>query len=247
MNISIVLPAYNEQPNVERTVLRTIEVVRPLFERFEIIIVDDASTDGTLQIARELALRHGEVRVIHNERNLGQGACQLLGFARARYELITHNGMDYCFDFNDLPKMLDMMKGADVVCAARTGRPGYTLYRRFISWVNRVLLRLLFPLRLSDYNFVQIYRKKVLDAINVRARSAGFVMPEILISAHSMGFRVKETPIEYHRREGGLASMGSPGVVLRSLLELFGLWWRRPPARRVQPLESAGKKTNCRN
>jgi len=233
MNISIVLPAYNEQQNIERTVSRTIEAVRPLFEKFEIIIVDDASTDGTLRIARHLESRHPEIRVIHNERNIGQGACQLLAFSLARYELVTHNGMDYCFDFNDLPKMLALMEDADVVCAARTGRPGYTAYRRFLSWVNRMLLRVLFPLRLSDYNFVQIYRKEVLDAVNVRARSAGFVVPEILISACNLGFRVKETPIEYHRRQKGLATVGSPGVVFRSVIELLGFWWRRLRSRRA--------------
>jgi glycosyltransferase involved in cell wall biosynthesis len=227
MEISVVLPAYDEEKNILKTISLTLEALRSQFERFEIIIIDDASSDATGKIADALAAEHPEIIVIHNEKNLGQGACQIKGFRTAKYELVTHNGMDYPFDFRDLSKMLPFLASADVVVAVRTGRPGYTLFRKFISFANRTLMNLLFPLHLRDYNFIQVYRKRVLDAISVDAGSAGFVVPEILIRAYDAGFRIRGIPIEYHAREAGEAKCGSLRVICRSTRELLRFWWNR--------------------
>ncbi len=244
MNLSIILPAYNEQENINQAVASCIDACRRHTDEFEIILIDDKSTDGTPELAEKLAAEHPQVTVIHNERNIGQGASQIKGFAASKHEFVMHNGMDCPFDFADLGKMLPLFENADVVVASRTGRPGYTFYRRVLSWVNRTLLRLLFPLKLRDYNFIQIYRKQVLDAVNVadiKATSAGFVVPEILITAHDLGFRIVETPVEYHRRQAGLATVGNPKVVLRSLRDLFGFWWARLRSRK----QLARKKVNA--
>jgi len=227
MGISVILPAYNEEQNIRRTISRTLEALRSQFARFEIIIVDDASKDATGTMADALAAEHPEIAVIHNEKNLGQGACQILGFRKARYELVTHNGMDYPFDFNDFSRMLPLFDTADVVVAERTGRPGYTPFRKFISFANLTLMNLLFPLHLRDYNFIQVYRKTVLDRISVDAGSAGFVIPETLIRAHDLGFRIRGIPIEYHAREAGEAKCGSFRVIRNSTRDLFRFWWKR--------------------
>jgi len=244
MKISVILPAYNEQDNLAPTVERSVEALRERFEDFELIVLDDASTDRTLQVARELAAKHPQVRVLPNERNLGQGLSQLRGFREARFELVIHNGVDYPFDFRDLDKMLPLLDEADIVVAARTSRPGYTVYRRFLSWVNRMLLRALFPLRLSDYNFVQLYRCETLQVVgDVMATSAGFVVPEILFRARDLGYRIRQTPIEYHRRQRGVATVGNPRVVWRSFCDLFAFWWARARGRTARrPRDSASRR-----
>jgi glycosyltransferase involved in cell wall biosynthesis len=241
MGISVILPAYNEEKNIEKTIARTLEALRSQFERFEIIIIDDASKDETGKMADALAAEHPEISVIRNEKNLGQGACQIKGFRKAKYELVTHNGMDYPFDFNDLSKMLPLFDKADVVVAERTGRPGYTLFRKFISFANLTLMNLLFPLHLRDYNFIQVYRKKVLDSISVDAGSAGFVIPETLIRAHDLGFRIQGIPIEYHAREAGEAKCGSFRVIYNSTRELLRFWWKRLRGRGI--VAKPGTKT----
>jgi dolichol-phosphate mannosyltransferase len=227
MGISIVFAAYNEEMNIASTMAKALDAMRGLGLEFEIIIVDDKSKDATGQIADSLAAANPEIRVLHNQRNMGQGASLVQGFQQARYELVTHNAMDYPFDLRDLPKMLRYVAEADIISASRTSRPGYSAYRKLTSAVHKRLLHLLFPLKLNDYNFVQIYPRSVWEVIQVEARSTAFLTPEAMIRAHDMGYRVKEVEIEYHPRLAGEATSGKPKVIIHSLRDMFSFWWKR--------------------
>jgi glycosyltransferase involved in cell wall biosynthesis len=226
VRISVIFPAYNEQTSIERTMQRSLEALGSQFEQFEIIIVDDASRDRTGEIADQLAAAHPEIRVIHNAKNMGSGASLMVGVSAAQYDLVTHNAMDYPFDLRDLAKMLPLLKEADVVVAVRTRRAGYTLYRKFISFVNVTLLNLLFGMRLKDYNFVQLYRREALEAASPQTRSTGFVTPEILIRSHDKGFRIRQVPIDYHPRTDGVATSGSWRVIWSSTRDMLKFWWK---------------------
>lgn len=236
MGISVIFPAYNEEVNIVPAMEKALAAMRELRRKFEIIIVDDCSRDATGRIADELAAAHPEIRVLHNERNLGAGGSVVRGFQQARHELVTHDAMDYPFDLCDLPKLLQYCGEADIVSAARTSRPGYSSYRRLMSAVHKGLLHLLFPLKLSDYNFVQLYPRSVWEAIRVEARSTGFVTPEAMIRAYDMGYRVKEVEIEYHPRVAGEATSGNPKVILHTLRDMFSFWWKRLLNRTPQQL-----------
>lgn len=225
MNVSVVYPAFNEADNIELTIARSIEALRGRFDRFEIIIVNDGSSDATGALAEDLARRHAEIVVLHNERNLGLAPTLLRGLRHARYEAVLYNGMDYPFDLADLPKLTALLHRADIVVAARMQHAGYTLYRKVVSYANRALLRLLFGLPLRDFNFVQLFKKEVLDAVEIRARSAGFIAPEIILRAHQQGFRIASVDIEYHPRMAGQPNCGKPSVVLGSLCELLSFYW----------------------
>jgi glycosyltransferase involved in cell wall biosynthesis len=227
MEISVVIPSYNEEENIQRTVERCVRSLRALFDRFEIIIVDDKSTDNTGKIADDLSNRHPEVRAIHNEYNLRQGASLVHGFKQARLSLVTHNAMDYPFNLDDLPKMLALMERADIVVGARRNRPEFSWYRWFLSAVNLLLLRNFFDLRLRDYNFVQIYKREVLEAINFEETSTGFLVPSILFQAHRLGYRIEEIVIDCLPRERGEAKSGRPRVLLETLWDMFRFWVRQ--------------------
>ncbi|HMD50082.1 MAG TPA: glycosyltransferase [Bryobacteraceae bacterium] len=225
--VSVIFAAYNEEMNIASTIEKALAAMRELGREFEIVIVDDRSTDATGRIADKLSTGNPEIRVLHNHRNRGQGASLVRGFHEARYDLVIHNAMDYPFDLRDLPKLLDCCGEADIVVASRTSRAGYSLYRVLTSVVHKNLLHLLFPLRLSDYNFVQLYPRSVWEAIRVEARSTAFLTPEALIRAYDMGYRVKEVPIEYHPRLAGEATSGKPKVILHALRDMFSFWWKR--------------------
>jgi dolichol-phosphate mannosyltransferase len=227
MEISVIFPAYNEAENIRTAMAAALEALRSLFDRFEIVIIDDRGQDDTGRIADELAAAHQEIRVIHNERNMGQGASIVRGFHEARYGLLLHNAMDCPFDLEDLRKMLPLLDDADIVVASRTGRPGYTFYRIIVSLVNRKLIRALFPLKLRDYSFVQLFSKAAWGKVNVEGRSTGFMIPEALIRAYDLGYRIKEIDIPYHPRLAGKATAGKPSVILRSLNEMLRFWWKR--------------------
>jgi dolichol-phosphate mannosyltransferase len=227
-----VFPAYNEAENIRATMAKALHALRGLFDRFEILIIDDCGRDGTGRIADALAAEHPEIRVLHNARNMGQGASIVRGFREARYGLVLHNAMDYPFDLADLALMLPSLREADIVVASRSSRPNYTLYRMVTSYVNRVLLYVLFPLRLRDYNFVQLFPKTVWESIEVEARSTAFLMPEALIRAHDLGYQIKEIEIPYYPRLAGEATSGKLKVLLHSLQDMFRFWWKRLRRRR---------------
>ncbi len=222
--ISIVIPAYNEEENVYQTINSILDVMNRSFEDFEIIIVDDCSTDTTGHILDNFAFTNKNIKVIHNEHNLGQGGSLAVGFANVSKELVIHNAMDYPFDVSDLPKMVELIDKYDIVVAARTSRPGYTIYRHILSRANIFLLNLLFDLHLSDYSFVQLYRSHIIKEIHPDARAIGFFIPEILIRAHKKGYHIIQIPIKYLPRKKGVAKSGSFKVVSRSLIDLIKFW-----------------------
>lgn len=224
-SLSVVIPAYNEELNIERAMNRALQTLDRLFEKFEIIIVNDNSSDRTAEIADSLAAGDKRIRVLHNQVNLRQGASLLKGFAEARYELVIHDAMDYPFDLEDLVKLMPYIEGNDIVVACREQRAGYSLYRHFLSHANILLLHLFFELKLPDYNFVQLYKKQVLERVQVRARSTGFVTPELVIRAHRMGFKVASVPIQYLPREAGVAHSGAIKVIAATLRDLLSFWW----------------------
>ena len=225
--ISVVYAAYNEEENLRDTMARSMEALRPRFQRFEVILVNDCSRDSTGKIADELAGIYPELTVIHNPQNLGFTGSLLKAFRHVRYPWVTYNAVDYPFDLCDLDKMIPLLAKADIVVAARTGRPGYTRYRLLLSHANRMLLHLFFNVKLSDYNFIQLFPKAFLDQVEVVSRSAGFVPPEMLIRANDMGMRVVEVPVTYYPRLKGQATAGNPRIVIRSLAELLRFWWLR--------------------
>ena len=225
--VSVIFAAYNEEMNIVATMEKALTAMRELGTEFEIVIVNDRSKDATGRIADELSVKNPEIHVLHNQRNQGQGASLVRGFQEARYDWVIHNAMDYPFDLRDLPKLLEHCNEADVIAAARTSRAGYSPYRVLTSVVHKHLLHFLFPLKLSDYNFVQLYRRSVWEAIRVEARSTAFLTPEAMIRAYDMGYRVKEVAIEYHPRVAGEATSGKPKVILHTLRDMFSFWWKR--------------------
>ncbi len=226
-SITVIFPAYNEEQNIRSAMARALEAMRPRFHDFELLIIDDGSTDRTGEIAEDLAKTYPEITVIRNRQNLGLGETLYRGFQYARGELVIQNAMDYPFDLCDLDRMIPLLEEADVIVATRTGYAGYTHYRKLASRVNRFILRRLFNPELRDYNYTQLFRREVLSVARPKSRSTVFMVPEIIIRASELGFRMKEVAIDYHPRVFGQATSGKPKVILRSLHDMFIFWIRR--------------------
>ena len=224
VSLSVVMPAYNEEHNITKTIPRAIETLRHCVSTFELILIDDCSQDRTAELATELASRYPEIVFIRNETNLRQGPSLAKGFALARYDLVTHNGMDCPFDFRDLPLLLEHFPEADVVVAARRTYPGTTLPRRMVSFANRSLIQLLFGTRLRDYNFIQVYKRSVLQMQKTLSTSTPFITPEKIIRAHRAKLKVVEVVVDYYRRDAGKSSSANWKNIRAALLEMGRLW-----------------------
>ncbi len=131
ISLSLVMPALNEEENVERALRRSLDALGRLADDFEIIVIDDGSSDRTGEIAEALAAEEPRIRVLHNERNLNYGVSLVRGIRAARCEWIGHNGMDLPLAPEDLGEFTPYFGAADVIAARRsppraapgTGRP----------------------------------------------------------------------------------------------------------------------------
>jgi glycosyltransferase involved in cell wall biosynthesis len=227
MSISVIYPAYNEEENIVPTIERSVAALMAITDDFEVVIVNDGSRDKTAELADDLARRYPQICVIHQSRNMGQGVGIITGFRAATKDLLIHNGVDYPFDLSDLKLMLPALSNADIVVGVRKSRPGYTVYRKLLSIATVRLIQLFFDVHLRDYSFVQLFRQKVWREIEVDGRSTGFFIPEALIRAHDLGYRLAQVDIDYHARDYGKATAGKPSVVAQSLADLLRFWSKR--------------------
>jgi glycosyltransferase involved in cell wall biosynthesis len=230
-DLSIVLPAYNEQASVHAAV----DVYRAALDQagirdYEIIFVNDGSTDETGVMLDALAEADPRLRVLHHSRNQGQVRAILNGFRAARGRFVTHNGIDLPFQPRDLGRALACFTaGADVVVVERTDRASYGLVRKVLSRANVWLLRLLFGSPFRDHNFVQFFRREVIEVVPVRSTGVSTVTTELIVRSLRHGFRVVPVAAEYHRRQSGRSTI-TPRKVLHALGQTLWLWWllRRP-------------------
>lgn len=240
VDISIVIPAYNEEENVRDTVATVSRALEKTGKRFEIVVVDDCSTDGMADIAAQLARDNPALRVIRNPINLGAGTSALVGLKLARGGIRMHNSMDLPFDPVDLPRVLKEFPSADVVVVKRMDRSAHPPWRKLTSFIHHWLIRMLFLTDIRDMNFVQAYSANVITALPVKARSPSFVTAELLVRARRAGFRIAEIECVFHPRKRGVANYGKPRDILWALADMFSLWLEGIPKSKIQP--DAGKK-----
>jgi undecaprenyl-phosphate 4-deoxy-4-formamido-L-arabinose transferase len=241
IELTVILPAYNEGEAVADAVRQYLSVLPGCCEGFEIIVVNDGSTDDTGAFAERLARDHLGVRVVNHETNRGQVAALLRGMEEACGRVVTHNGIDLPFHPRETGRMLESIRrGADVVVVERASRQAYGLFRKVVSWCNIALIKLLFRSPFVDHNFVQAYRRPVLKAVTVESRGVSTVTPEIILKAFEAGFRVERMSADYAARNSGKSSV-SLGRIAHTTLELFQLWriMRRWRARSKRCFEEA--------
>ena len=229
--LTVLLPAYNEEPNVEEALKRCDAALRALGQTYEILLIDDGSQDGTAAVAEHLRDEIPSLRIIRNPLNLGVGISLLTGMRAAAGDLVLHDAMDYPFDLADLERVLPLFPESDIVVVVRKSREAHSPYRKLTSLVHHWLVRLLFLVPFRDMNFVQVYKREVLQELIVKAKSPAFVTPELLIRARDQGFRVVEMEATFHRRHKGQANYGKPRDILWTLADMLSFWIERTRGR----------------
>ncbi|MBI5365517.1 MAG: glycosyltransferase family 2 protein [Planctomycetes bacterium] len=225
--LSVIIPAYNEEENLPPT----IEVVRAALAAagilHEFLVVDDGSRDRTREVTRELAARWGGIRLIEHGVNRGPGSGIPTGLAQARGEYIIFIPADLAIEPADLAKFVAAGRaGADVVVGLRSDRRDYSPARKLVSHVNIFLIQVLFNLRIRQFNYIHLYRRKIFERITIESRGV-FLTAEVVIKARDLGYRLTEVEARYVPRERGEASCGKPSVIWQTVRDLFGFLARR--------------------
>jgi glycosyltransferase involved in cell wall biosynthesis len=222
--LSYFFPAHDEAENIEGLVEEALATLPSMADVFEIVCVDDGSSDGTAAIADRLAASHPDVvRVVHHPRNLGYGAAVRSGLAAARYPLVCFTDGDRQFRVADLGRLLrQLQSGADVVAGYRLKRADPAI-RLAYARVYRFSLRLIFGLRVRDPDCAcKLFRRTALEGIAVESDGA-FLSAELLIKIGAHGRRIVETGVPHHPRTAGRASGADPRVVLRAVRDFWRL------------------------
>lgn len=239
-DISVILPCFNEEENLEPLVRQLVDVLRALSRPYEIIFVDDASTDGSLDILRTLQENRPEIRVLRHRVNSGESAAQLTGFRQARGEILVTMDSDLQNDPADIPAMLAALEACDAVCGVRR--------RREDSWIKRVSSHLANGFRNAALHdnihdsgcTFRAFRRATIETDLLPFKGLHRFLPAIW-KLH--GFRVGEVDVNHRPRFKGRSKYGvwnRLGVGIHDILAIR--WYRRRhiPVDRVLPPDSNG-------
>src|SRR5260221_8767345 len=215
--LSVVIPIHNEAPALPELVSELLKTLTEWGRSFEIIVVDDGSTDESFAVLTRLQAADGRLRVIRFRRNFGQTAAFAAGFAQARGRLIVTSDGDLQNDPHDIPTMVDWIdKGFDIVCGWRRKRQD-TLSRRLPSMMANQLISVVTGVRLHDYGCsLKVFRAEVIKPLRLYGEMHRF-LPAI---ASEQGVAIKEIEVHHRPRKYGRSKYGISRTI-RVVLDLL--------------------------
>src|SRR5262245_11289661 len=231
-SISLFFPAWNEEDYVERAVARAMDVLPKLTDDFEILIINDASTDRTLEVCEALAARNSRIRAISHKVNLKLGGALRTGLANSTKDVVIYSDIDLPFDLDEIGRAMHLMSylEADMICAFRFDRTSEGPKRIAYSFLYNLLIRNLFDVQVKDVNFsFKVMHRRVLEAVELKSQGS-FIDAELVVKAIRHGFRVFQMGVDYFPRTRGVSTLASPSVILKMVRELASLYseTRRP-------------------
>jgi glycosyltransferase involved in cell wall biosynthesis len=218
-SLSFVYPMFNEAENIETCVRESLKYGARMAKSFEIVVVDDASTDGCGQIADRLSQEHPEVRVIHHEKNRRLGGALKTGFAAAKNDWILYIDSDLPVDLNEALAAIPLTEKADVVIGWRRTR-AESIRREIISKVYNLMIRTVFDLHVRDVNFAfKLFKRSFYQQVRLTSEGS-FIDAELLLELRRAGARLNEIGMNYYPRVAGVSTLSSNSVIFKILGEM---------------------------
>ena len=216
------IPAYNEERIITRTVEAVVETLDRLSDDYEVIVVNDGSRDATPRIVEGLSRQHPAVRLVSHQENRGYGAALATGFASAMRDFIFLTDGDLQFDVRELEGFLALLPSADLVVGYRRPRAD-PWARRFYGWGWNLLVNTLFGYTARDVDCAfKLIPRRLMSEVQIQSTGHTF-SPELLIKARRAGYRVAERRVTHLPRTAGEAKGARLDHIVRSLIELARL------------------------
>lgn len=228
-SISVFFPAYNDQDAIAVMVNKALALLPQFADDYEVIVVNDGSSDGTAAVLDELARKNPAVRVIHHQRNRGYGGALRTGFLSATKDLVFYTDGDGQYDVNELAKLIPLMPSLDASVDVVNGykiKRSDAKRRVILGATYKMLARLLFqlPIRDVDCDF-RLMRREAIQSIDLVSTS-GVVCTEMIYKLHRAGCRFTETPVHHYPRMHGQSQFFTFRRVGKTAFDFFALWLR---------------------
>lgn len=222
--LSIFFPFWDEEKNIESVVKKAIPVASKVAQKWEIVMVDDGSTDRTLEIAKSLAQKNPNLKVVRNSTNRGYGAALRTGFANCKYSLIVFNDGDDQFDFSQVGRFLEKIKDADIVIGFRKKRIDHP-FRHLLMNLLKIWDFIFFGFYFRDIDCgFKLFRRGALKKIMPFRSEGAMIATEILTKAKKAKLKIVQVEVSHYPRVYGNQSGGNLRVILRAIRESFSLW-----------------------
>lgn len=224
LSISVFFPAFNDAESIGKLVKNACEALSALTDEYEVIVVNDGSTDGTGEVLEDLRKTYRFLKVIHHEKNGGYGAALQSGFRAASKELIFYTDGDGQYDVREMPLLFEKMnESVDVVNGYKIGRADGKR-RRWLGGAYNRLAHFFFdlPIRDVDCDF-RLIRKRALDGVSLTTTSGGICV-ELIYKLKKKGCNFVEIPVNHYSRLYGKSQFFTFARISRTLFDFFSLW-----------------------
>jgi dolichol-phosphate mannosyltransferase len=229
--ISIIVPVYNEQENILPLAQEVIAAMQPVPQQFELVFIDDCSTDATWEKINEARRLDHRIRGLRHSRNCGQSAALWTGFQETSSPIIATLDGDLQNDAADLSRMLQQLDEADFITGTRTRRAD-SWVRRVSSRIARAARRTVLKVDIHDSGCaMRVFRRTTLSGAFPFNGLHRFL--PILVS--SAGFRTLQVPVDHRPRTAGVSKYGVGNRLWRGIFDLFAVAWFQK--RRLKPVE----------
>ena len=225
-SISCFFPAFNDESSISGLVEQALAVLSELTPDYEVIVVNDGSTDSTGAVLEGLARRHPRVRAVHHEQNRGYGGALRTGFESATKELVFYTDGDGQYDVRELARLRPLLvEGVDIVNGYKIQRAD-SWQRKALGGLYNGLAHLLFsiPIRDVDCDF-RLLRRRAVERVEL-VSSSGSICVELVHRLHAAGCSFAETPVGHYPRTSGSSQFFTPRRVARTACDLLSLWGR---------------------
>ena len=224
-SLSIVIPVYNEEEGLGYVLKDTFKHLPKIVHNFEVIIVDDGSTDNTPQIADSFAKKSRRVHAIHQP-NSGFNKALITGIKAAKKDYVTYMQGDGQDLVRDMINCFMVMDKYDLVLGIRGKRIDYDFYRLILSYGGLILYRFLFDIKYEDVHWVYVWETKEIQKLKLDPKGGMFLLVESLVKFRRKGLKIGEASSPYRPRYAGVSKNTSFKVVSRTLISTLKLWWK---------------------
>lgn len=222
--LTIFFPFWNEEDNIDLVISKAIPVANKIAENWEILMIDDGSSDKSLERIKALSKTDKRLVTISHDKNRGYGAALKTGFANAKYKYIVFNDGDGQFDFSEINKFMEKIENADVVIGYRKKRLDHP-FRHILMNLLKIWDYVLFNFSFKDIDCgFKLFKKEAVEKIQPLKSEGAMITTEILAKSKKAKLKILEVEVHHYPRIFGDQSGGNLRVILRAVKESLILW-----------------------